>query len=113
MCAMAKLFGVTNSKLISAIEDIPLRNIVLYSLHALSLYYRSQTKLTRKMKNEVIQNIVGYLFGRKMSHQGLALEKPYQSWAKIRTIIYLLYILSLAVKARFTKRKLYLMNEAF
>jgi glycosyltransferase involved in cell wall biosynthesis len=107
------LVGVTNSKIISAIEAIPLRNIVLYSLHALSLYYRSQTKLTRKMKNEVIQNIVGYLFGRKMSHQGLVLEKPYQSWAKIRTIFYLLYILSLAVKARFTKRKLYLMNEAF
>lgn len=109
-CAIA---SITNSKLLSAIEDIPSRNVVLYSLHTLALYYKSQTKLTRKMKQEVIQNVISYLSGRKVSQQRLALEEPFHSWSKVKTILYLFFILSLAVSARLTKRKLYLMNESF
>lgn len=107
------LNGITNKKLINAIKKIPNRNVVLYSLLSLSMYYKSETKLSKKMKNEVFQNIFIYLRGKKVSQSGLVLENPYKNLSKVRTITYLLYILCLAIWARITKKKLYLMNEAF
>jgi glycosyltransferase involved in cell wall biosynthesis len=105
--------GVANTKLMLAIAGIPSRNVVLYSLQALSLFYKSQTKLSKKMKHEVISNVCRYLLGSRLSQKGLRLEAPYKSFPRIRTFVYTFYLVSLAVKARITKKKLYLMNEAF
>ena len=105
--------GVTNSNLISAIAEIPSRNVVLYSLQTLSLFYRTQTKLTRIMKQEVISNVCRYLLGSHVNQKGLKLEAPYKSFPRIKTLIYSFYLVSLAVMARITRKKLYLMSEAF
>jgi len=105
--------GIENSYLMSAIEEIPSRNVVLCSLQTLSLFYKSQTKLSQKMKQEVFRNIFSYLIGSHLSDKGLFLERPYRSIPRIKTLFYLFYLAGLALKARISRKKLYLMNEAF
>lgn len=105
--------SVANSNLKLAIAGIPSRNVVLYSLQALSLFYKSQTKLTKEMKHEVISNIYRYMLGCHLNHKGLKIESPYKSFPRIRTLVYTFYLVGLAAKARITRKKLYLMNEAF
>lgn len=105
--------GIQNAVLESTIEEIPTRNVVLSSLQTLSLYFKSQSKLSRKMRNEVFQNIIFYLAGRNISSSGLVLEKPYEYFPRTKTIFYLFYLATAAIKARISRKTLYLMDEAF
>jgi len=105
--------GIGNKKLLQSIDEIPYRNVVHYSLISLSLFYRSKTRLTRAIKLELEGNIIRFLIRRKLSKSGLILENPFQSLAWTKTALYALFIASLAVKARTSRRKLYLMDEGF
>jgi glycosyltransferase involved in cell wall biosynthesis len=105
--------GIQNKVIESSFEEIPARNVVLSSLQTLSLYYKSQMKLNRKMKEEILENVFRYLFGRKVSSTGLFLERPFKAFSRVKTIVYLCHVAILAFKARISRKKLYLMDEAF
>ena len=105
-------FEPNNETLKHLITQIPRTSILDASVNALIGFYRGRTKITKKVKANLIDNLLRLFFGKRETRDGLAYSKPSKIFF-IKLLLLPIIVLTSVPLVRIKGRELQLMDEGF
>ena len=101
-----------NESLRHLITQIPRTNILDASVNSLIGYYRGNTKMTNKVKVNLINNLLRLLAGKRQTQDGLIYSKPSKTFF-LKLLLVPIFLLTSIPLSWMRGRKLQLMDEGF